>query len=648
MSSCNTNTTCCSTASCSSSSCSSCKCCHVQNVTIDNQLCVGNETQLRTCTSDGGALIVQNGCCTQTSGVLAHICGESGQVAFKTENGKVQMDPNDDLADDTIGVSIYNSATQTTGELVKIRGEPEQIALKVAKGETHLIPYSDTGNALYISNEAIQKTDELVLIDGITGGQEGGVLLKVDGVSNQTALAVNRGQTELDPYSVSGGALYITNTEDQSGGELVSIEGTADEIALKVSEGQTELNPNSISGGALYITNTEDQSGGELVSIEGTSGQVALQVSEGQTELDPNSETGGALVITNSNATQTSGQLVNITGTAGQVALQVDEGVTILDSNSSTGEALIITSTEQQTSGILTHIDGTATQMALQVDNGNVQLAHVASADAVLTGGSIDSTPIGSNDASTGAFTSLSVIGTTSNSTVNITPYLEVWDYNVNQTTNGIKLINSVDTYGLEIFIDENGTYHTELLNNIGGTGNDKTNIGLQFADSTNSNTVIAQYTGDSDDWGYLQDNEDYFGFYFTVTALDTTNDWIFPSSNPIPSVYSGQYPPTTHTELHDYFQSLWDGNQSSTSLVVKPYTIQQTSSAIISISGLQVVGAQQSAVADASQSIPADGAISTSYEQAEVEQLRDAVAELQTQVNSLLAKLRAHGLLAT
>ena len=78
MSSCNTTncgtttTTTCPTSTCASS----CKCCHVQNVTIDNQLCVGNETQLRTCTSDGGALIVQNGCCTQTSGVLAHICGE--------------------------------------------------------------------------------------------------------------------------------------------------------------------------------------------------------------------------------------------------------------------------------------------------------------------------------------------------------------------------------------------------------------------------------------------------------------------------------------------------------------------------------------------------------------------------------------------
>ena len=434
MPSCNTTTSN-ATSSCTTASCSSCKCCHVQNVTVDSQLCVGNETQLRTCTSEGGALIVQNGCCTQTSGVLAHICGESGQVAFKTENGRVQMDPNEELVDDSVGVRIYNSVTQTAGELVQISGETEQIALKVAKGETHLVPNSNSGNALYIHNEAEQTSDELVLIDGTAGGQSGGVLLKVSGVSDLTALEVYQGTTELDP--------------------------------------------NSANGGALVVTNTETQSGGELVRIEGTVGQVAVRVSEGQTRLDPNSANGGALVVSNSNATQTSGQLVNITGTAGQVALQVDEGSTRLDSSSSTGEALIITSTTPQTSGILAHIDGTATQMALQVDNGNVRFDHVASADAVLTGGSIDDTPVGSNGASTGAFT--------------------------------------------------------------------------------------------------------------TLSATDE-----------------------------------------------------------IYVSGLQVVGAQQPVVADVSQSIPADGAISATYEQVEIEQLRDAVAELQTQVNSLLAKLRTHGLVAT
>jgi hypothetical protein len=312
-------------------------------------------------------------------------------VAFKTENGRVQMDPNEELVDDSVGVRIYNSVTQTAGELVQISGETGQIALKVAKGETHLVPNSNSGNALYIHNEAEQTSDELVLIDGTAGGQSGGVLLKVSGVSDRTA----------------------------------------------------------------------------------------LEVYQGTTELDPNSANGGALVVSNSNATQTSGQLVNITGTAGQVALQVDEGSTRLDSSSSTGEALIITSTTPQTSGILAHIDGTATQMALQVDNGNVRFDHVASADAVLTGGSIDDTPVGSNGASTGAFT--------------------------------------------------------------------------------------------------------------TLSATDE-----------------------------------------------------------IYVSGLQVVGAQQPVVADVSQSIPADGAISATYEQAEIEQLRDAVAELQTQVNSLLAKLRTHGLVAT
>ena len=60
-----------------------------------------------------------------------------------------------------------------------------------------------------------------------------------------------------------------------------------------------------------------------------------------------------------------------------------------------------------------------------------------------------------------------------------------------------------------------------------------------------------------------------------------------------------------------------------------------------------QVVGARAAAVADATASIAANGGISGTYVQAEVEALRDAVAELQGQVNSLLAKLRTHGLIA-
>ena len=81
----------------------------MHNVTIDKQLCVGDETVLRTCTSDGGALLVQNGCSTQTSGNLAH-SGEPAQVALRVENGRVQIDPNEALSDSaSIEISILNS-----------------------------------------------------------------------------------------------------------------------------------------------------------------------------------------------------------------------------------------------------------------------------------------------------------------------------------------------------------------------------------------------------------------------------------------------------------------------------------------------------------------------------------------------------------
>lgn len=65
-------------------------------------------------------------------------------------------------------------------------------------------------------------------------------------------------------------------------------------------------------------------------------------------------------------------------------------------------------------------------------------------------------------------------------------------------------------------------------------------------------------------------------------------------------------------------------------------------------VAGTQVVTTQQTGMADATTAIAADGAISAGYVQAEVEALRDAVAELQTKVNALIAILEAHGLATT
>lgn len=413
MSSCNTNcnsSTTCTTATCSTS-CASCTCCHVQNVTIDKQLCVGDETYLRTCGTDGGALIVQNGCCTQTSGNLAHICGEPGQVALKVESGKVEVDPNEDLSGDTVGVHIYNSTAQTDGELVKITGEPSQVVLSVESGKVEVDPNEDLSDStigVHIYNSTTQTDGKLVTITGDT---------------DQTALAVLNGETHMIPDSELGNALYVANTAEQTGDELVMIDGTCggqsggvlllvqgvtDQVAFNVQDGQTYLDPNSAYGGALTITNSEPQSSGELVSITGYSGQTALQVCEGQTRLDPNASDGGGLIITNS-TDQSSGELVSITGYAGQTALQVCDGQTVLDPNASDGGALLVYNSDTQTTGVLVHIEGTTSQMALQVDDGDVHLDHVTSGDAVLTGGSIDAMPIGANTPSTSVFTTMSV-----------------------------------------------------------------------------------------------------------------------------------------------------------------------------------------------------------------------------------------------
>lgn len=335
---------------------SSCKCCHVQNVTINEQLCVGNETVLRTCGADGGALVVQNGCSEQTSGNLVHILGKAGQVALNVESGKISADVNEDLADNSVGVAIVNSTTQTNGQLVKITGDTNQTALAVLNGETQLVSNSSIGNSLYVGNQVEQTNDELVLVDGTLGGQSGGALLKVEGVLDQSALCVQNGQTVLDPNSADGGALTISNSASQTTGELVSITGSAGATALLVSEGTTVLDPNASDGGALLVRNTDTQTSGSLVTIQGETNQTALSVSAGlvvfqdgmdgtaigastpaaasftTVHIDPNHDAGGALVIQNT-STQTSGNLVAIDGDQDQTAVHVSDGDVVVESS---------------------------------------------------------------------------------------------------------------------------------------------------------------------------------------------------------------------------------------------------------------------------------------------------------------------------
>jgi len=78
--------------SCTTCPTTSCTCCHVPNVTIDNNLTVGNTTVLNTCGNTGGALTVNKSIsCTQTSGDLVTINGEAGQSALNVTAGTVTV-----------------------------------------------------------------------------------------------------------------------------------------------------------------------------------------------------------------------------------------------------------------------------------------------------------------------------------------------------------------------------------------------------------------------------------------------------------------------------------------------------------------------------------------------------------------------------
>ena len=373
----------------------------MQNVTIDKQLCVGDETILRTCTSDGGALLVQNGCCTQTSGNLAHVCGEPEQIALRVENGRVQLDPNETLSSSTsVGVSVSNSTIQTDGELVNITGTPDQTALSVQKGETHLVSESAIGNALYVGNTIEQTNDELVLVDGTLGGQSGGSLVQINGMTNQDAFVVNGGKTTLDPNSVSGGALEISNSSTQSSGVLVDISGSSAEIALQVSEGQTLLDANASSADTLVVQNSDTQdSNSKLVHVIGQSSKMALQVDVGDVQLD-NGNSGNAVLTGGSINNMSVGASTASTGSFLNV---------VIDPNNAVGGGLTVTNTATQSSDELVIITGDTNQVALKVAEGDTELAGATTVGAFTATNGIDNTVIGANTPQTGTFTSICI-----------------------------------------------------------------------------------------------------------------------------------------------------------------------------------------------------------------------------------------------
>ena len=381
----------CTTGTCPSTAC---VCCHVTNVAVDNTLVVGGSSTLTTNCPDGGALTVSS-CVTQTSGDLAKVCGDPGQISLHVDTGRVIIDPNDALTDSTPGVHVLNSTAQTGGQLVEIAGATDQTALRVNTGQTRLDPNSIAGGALFVSNTATQSSGELV---------------KITGKDDQVALHVDAGRTKLDPNSAKAHGLIVENTVSHLSHELVRIRA------------------NSAGGNALLVNNNGTQSSGNLVEIEGEPGYTALNVSAGNTVL-------GTMTLANGSITDTGGSIsfgdenLSTTGTLTTGTLTAASGSTIGNltlangSITDSGGTIDLVDNDLTTTGTISAGDmsigaGVGPEGSINFDsagnistNGTITTGTLTLASGSIqdTGGTID---FGNNDLETAGCVTADIIGT--------------------------------------------------------------------------------------------------------------------------------------------------------------------------------------------------------------------------------------------
>jgi hypothetical protein len=145
------------------SACTSCTSCHVQNVTIDSQLCVGGSTVLRTCTTAGGALIVQNGCATQTSGVLAQVTGETGQLAFEVSAGNTVLADTTTVA--ALDAATIGATTPGTGVFTSI----DSATLGATTPGTGVFTAAAGNDALIVTSGHTVLTDTTAAVSAAVG-----------------------------------------------------------------------------------------------------------------------------------------------------------------------------------------------------------------------------------------------------------------------------------------------------------------------------------------------------------------------------------------------------------------------------------------------------------------------------------------------
>ena len=116
--------------------------------------------------------------------------------------------------------------------------------------------------------------------------------------------------------------------------------------------------------------------------------------------LDPNSEDGAALTISNS-ANQISGDLLQVNGTAGQVALRVKTG------DAAFGGQLSCTVADGSRTFHVAADTGATTVKGPIAADGGLQCTSLTTAQATITGGALNGTPVGADAPAQGHFTSV-------------------------------------------------------------------------------------------------------------------------------------------------------------------------------------------------------------------------------------------------
>ena len=570
---------------------------------------------------------------------------------------------------------------------------------------TNVTLASVTGNYLTLSGQQITAGTVPVSLGGTgaTTAAAARTALDVDqaGTDNSTNVTL---------ASVTGNYLTLSGQQITAGTVPVSLGGTgattaaAARTALNVDEAGTDNSTNvtlaSVTGNYLTLSGQQITAGTVPVSLGGTgattaaAARTALGVDAAGTDNSTNvtlaSVTGNYLTLSGQQITAGTvpvslGGTGATTAAAARTALGVDAAGTDNSTNvtlaSVTGNYLTLSGQQITAGTVPVSLGGTgattaaAARTALGVDaagtdnSTNVTLASVTGNYLTLSGQQITAGTVPVSLGGTGATTAATArtaFGLPSNCLteansiyIGSDPSSSTDTANGNASSNiavGVQAMDAVTTGKENIAIG-----YQSLTNNT--TGNANTAIGHQAAKTYTGDVITAigydcliDATGANNTGvGAWALTNCVNGTSNTAVGYNAGNVITSGSDNVIIGYLANASGATGTNEIVIGQNVTGQGNNKAVigNDSITDVYMARDSGATVHCGGLtvgtnSVVGARGAAVADCATAIAGNGTIAATYDQSQVEALRDAVAELQTQLNEALSRLRAHGLIAT